>query len=274
MSTPAIPPDATATAHLKLAGADWELEADVTVPAGPTRLRHILPMVQALAGTVVDACANSAEERGQHITCKKGCGACCRQLVPVSQTEARNLRDVVAAMPEPRRAHVHERFADALQRLESGGLLDALRDRAHWTHDNAQPYGMAYFDQGVPCPFLEDESCSIYEDRPSVCREYLVTSPVEECARPQWNRIDRLPVPFRVWTALASFDARPAGSPFLAWVPLTLALEWAENTPDDGQERPGPELLREFFSHLSGKDNAAIPPFHGPAIGSGTRPPE
>jgi Fe-S-cluster containining protein len=37
----------------------------------------------------------------------------------------------------------------------------------------------------MPCPFLEDESCSIHPDRPLVCREYLVTSPAELCAGPR-----------------------------------------------------------------------------------------
>ena len=47
--------------------------------------------------------------RGEAISCKAGCGACCRQLVPVSETEAHHLRDVVEAMPEPRRAAVTAR---------------------------------------------------------------------------------------------------------------------------------------------------------------------
>ena len=37
--------------------------------------------------------------------------------------------------------------------------------------------GREYFQLGIPCPFLEEESCSIYHDRPITCREYLVTSP-------------------------------------------------------------------------------------------------
>ena len=56
----------------------------------------------------------AAAEAGKAISCHKGCGACCRQLVPISRTEGERLVTLVDAMPEPRRAAVLARFADAL----------------------------------------------------------------------------------------------------------------------------------------------------------------
>ena len=40
-----------------------------------------------------------------------------------------------------------------------------------------------YFAAGIPCPFLEEERCGVYDERPVVCREYAVTSPPELCER-------------------------------------------------------------------------------------------
>ena len=53
------------------------------------------------------------------------CGACCRQLVPISALEARELVRLVDRMPEPRRSVLRQRFNDALRRLadETGGRL-------------------------------------------------------------------------------------------------------------------------------------------------------
>ena len=48
---------------------------------------------------------------------------------------------------------------------------------------------------GVPCPFLEDESCSIHPERPLVCREYLVTSPAALCAGPTQEGVTPVAVP-------------------------------------------------------------------------------
>jgi hypothetical protein len=40
---------------------------------------------------------------------------------------------------------------------------------------------------------------------------------------------------------------------WLALVPLILALDWAKAHPDETALRPGPDLLREFFDHVTGK---------------------
>ena len=101
----------TLTADVDLGIGDWRLQAKLSVPAGLTRLRLLLPMVQSLANAVVDLAAEEAEDKGQTISCKKGCGACCRQLVPISEAEARQIRDLVEELPEPRRAHVRARVA-------------------------------------------------------------------------------------------------------------------------------------------------------------------
>jgi hypothetical protein len=115
------------TTDLALAGARWQLRARVTVPAGPTRLRVLLPMVQALTDHVVGAAVKAVEEQGHHVSCQKGCGACCRQLVPIAEEEARQLRDLIEALPEPRRTAVRSRFREARRRLDEAGLLEQLR---------------------------------------------------------------------------------------------------------------------------------------------------
>jgi hypothetical protein len=69
-----------------------------------------------------------------------------------------------------------------------------------------------------------------------------------------------------VWTALARFDKLPPGERFIRWVPLILAPEWADAHPDQTPPRPGPELLKELFEHLTGKEVPA------PPVGLGSGP--
>ena len=166
------------------------------MPAGPTRLRQLLPLVQSFADAVVEGAAKGAEEQGLKISCKKGCGACCRQAVPISEVEARRIRDVVNELPEPRRSQVRARFAEARRRLAEAGLLDDLLHPGDWALRGNASFSLKYFYLGIPCPFLEEESCSIYADRPLTCREYLVTTPAENCARlgPE-SEIGRLKMP-------------------------------------------------------------------------------
>src|SRR5207247_591640 len=100
----------------------------------------------------------------------------------------------------------------------------------------------------IPCPFLEEESCSIHLDRPVQCREYLVTSPPEYCAHPTAETVDRIRIPLRVLNGVARLDEVGPPGPRPPWVPLVVAPEWADAHADDTPARPGPELLRELLT--------------------------
>ena len=110
-----------------------------------------------------------------------------------------------------------------------------------------------YFRLGIPCPFLEQESCSIYAERPITCREFLVTSPAEHCARVDSAGVVRVRLPLRVFNAVARWNVPPSGHVRERWVPLILAPQWAEAHPAEPPPRPGTELLEEFLRHLSVK---------------------
>jgi Fe-S-cluster containining protein len=245
--------DPSVTANIKMTIAGYELEAHMTVPTRPVSLRFMLPLVHSLANGVVDVAVQASEAQGKSISCKKGCGACCRQLVPIAEVEARGLRALVDDLPEPRRTEIRARFADARRRLEAVGVWQKLQERDQLGEGEFQKLGLEYFSQGVACPFLEEESCSIHPDRPVSCREYLVTSPAAECSKPSPETVKLVPMPKKVWTALARFDATPPGMKYLRWVPLIMALAWAQENPDEPAERPGPEWLSELFNRFTDK---------------------
>jgi Fe-S-cluster containining protein len=177
-------------------------------------------------------------------------------MVPIAEAEARRIADLVNDLPEPRRSVIRKRFEEARRRFEASGLWQKMRERDRWAEGASRSIGLDYFAQGVPCPFLEDESCSIHPDRPIGCREYLVTSPAENCSRPTAETIEMVPLPGKVWTALARLDPVPAGAKFLRWVPLIQAVEWAEAHPEEPPDRPGPEWLRELLEHLTTRKKA------------------
>ena len=154
-------------------------------------------------------------------------------------------------LPEPRRSAVKERFARAVARVEGAGLLPALEGRGGNLADRNLETGLAYFALGIACPFLEEESCSIYEERPIACREYLVTSPPAACAEPTAETVVSVPLPTRVWAAMAREEKGFPGSEPAPCVPLVVALRWAAAHLDAETMRPGPELLRSVFARFS-----------------------
>lgn len=226
------------------------VRVEMDVPLGQVRMPELLPALQQAANAFGEAAARKAAREGRPVSCDRGCGACCRQLVPLAPAEARRLAELVASLPDGRRAEVEARFAAARERLSSGGLLARLLAPEGWREGESRALGLAYFDQGVACPFLDEESCTIYHERPIACREYLVSSPPSHCAQPDRFGVDGVTSPVKVWPAVSRTETGAAGER-VAWVPLILAPEWARSHPDDGALLPGPVLLREVFGKFA-----------------------
>ncbi len=98
----------------------------------------------------------------KHISCKKGCTACCHTQVSVSHDEAELLSN----------------------KILSGSILidiDRLANQAQTGDDSTKWYKLDY--QSRQCVFLDSEgSCSVYADRPSVCRSNYSISDASFCS--------------------------------------------------------------------------------------------
>jgi len=213
---------------------DLRIVHAITVPDAAVPAAEVVPALQGLVNAVVEAA-----EMGKAISCRKGCGACCRQLVPVSRTEGERLLQIVEAMPAERRERLKARFTAAEAAIDAGGLKDR-RGRSD------RELSTAYFVLGVPCPFLEDESCSIHPERPLVCREYLVTSPAELCAGPRQEGVTPVAVP------KVSMAARGLQDDKDDWFPLALLMSWARTRPRGTVRRTGPQWMQRFLKRMAG----------------------
>lgn len=243
----------TGTITIKVAGEPLDLT--VTVPAGPVKPYRVLPAVQAMANTVVDKAVHAIEQGGETVSCRKGCGACCRQVVPLAEIEAHQIAALVEQLPEPRRSEVKQRFNEAHAHFEGIGWFDRQRGLATPSRDDLVRIGLDYFREQIPCPFLVDESCSIHPDRPVACREYLVTSPAEHCSSPTRQAVKVIDLQLKPSRPLLRLGQEQpiAGGNF---VPLVLALKWVASNPDAFAEKTGERWMADFFEDLTG---AAIP---------------
>jgi len=255
-------PDASGSvsATLKLKVGSYELQATLTVPARPIKPQAVLPGLHALVDAVVSAAERELDGTDRSVSCRMGCAACCRQAVTISATEAYHIRDLVETVPEPRQGAIRQRFADVSRRAKEAGLYAALMDPGGLSADQREALALDYLALGIPCPFLEAETCSIYADRPLRCREYLVTSPPERCATPGNGDLDPVAVPklSRALQRVGLGDDEPT-----AWPPLALALDWVAAHPDDLPLRTGPAWIRDLLGRVgappAGNGQAASP---------------
>lgn len=236
---------------LTVNGAPLEVEAEA--PPERARLDELLPALRALDNAVVDRAVESVEADGERVSCARGCAACCkRQPVPVSPPEALALSRLVDRMPEPRRSAVRAAFAAAVEQVKGAGIYETYTDRSpSLTREDALATVRRYMALGIHCPFLVDDACGIYEDRPFVCRQYLVTSPPELCENPLDNPVRQVPMPIRLATAVVETTETLNGRAQYT-VPLVLALDHAARHRSElSRKHDARDALAEVVRQLS-----------------------
>lgn len=196
-------------------------------------MSELVPLARSISASMVAISTEHAAREGKTISCQRGCTHCCRQLVPVAPLEAKRLTEVLAALPKEKRQVILQRFADALQKLEAAGLLGAkpaqgLRALVSKETDALAAWNDVsrhYYELRIDCPFLENDSCSIYEERPIACREYnAVTSP--DLCEAFDSAIETIERPVRLGEALTKAGNELARTRDMA-IALPLVLEWA-----------------------------------------------
>lgn len=119
--------------------------------------------------------AFKADDRNPHL-CRAGCSHCCKSgaVFSVTLAEAAQWSLAVAALPAPHRER---------SRREATELLDRQRQafaRVSGPADVPGARDQALFSKrvsglnatGPACPLLVDDLCSVYDDRPLLCRAY------------------------------------------------------------------------------------------------------
>jgi len=239
-----------ACVHLRILGNEHSFELPF-VP-GPTTLMEVLPTARELTARTLEAAARSS---GQSPTCRQGCEACCRHLVMLTGPEAFVLRAAIATMPEAERARFEARLEAALRRAEQTGILGRTGSRAFLAAEALEEEALLtdvarrYFELGIPCPFLDNEACTVYAERPLACREYTVSSDPSFCATFA-HPLTRLIAKARVTRAFGRAAQALAGTRDDG-VPLLLLLEWTEAEREKlARKHDGIDVLRAFLREL------------------------
>jgi len=244
---------------LNLSGG--QLSATVQVPAGPSNLVQILPLLQALDDTFIDDVSSELAAAGQPISCKQGCNHCCYHVVPISLVEAEALAEWIRTLPADQQQELARRFRETLGKLAAAGLMESVahEDWLSPTQD-ATKRALDYLYQRIPCPFLEDGACSIYPIRPFACREYLVVSAPEHCFDPATRQIKGVQLPRRFFTLLGQISAETEETA-RGSIPLVFLFDWMESGSHFNQTGTptGPEVLYDFLQRMSTPKPPALP---------------
>ncbi|HUI55676.1 MAG TPA: YkgJ family cysteine cluster protein [Bryobacteraceae bacterium] len=133
-----------------------------------------MPADRDLVQIIDAALAEAARKSGSWLLCRPGCTECCIGPFPITQLDARRLREGLAELEsrDPQRANrVRRRAREAVARMP-----DYPGDRITGTLDDSLE-GEERFNtlaEEDPCPALDPETgtCDLYAARPVTCRTF------------------------------------------------------------------------------------------------------
>lgn len=136
--------------------------------------------------------AKTLKSTERQISCTKGCSFCCNRQITISEDEGKLLLkyckdqgiDIDWSKLAKQEGLRPESFVDVLKFVEA------------------------------QCVFVGDKGeCKVYEHRPSICRNHMVTSPKKECdmVKGMDNKMDYLIADFAEVVASAMFHCSPTG---------------------------------------------------------------
>jgi Fe-S-cluster containining protein len=228
---------------------DPPVQLAISFIPGPAKLADLVPTARLLCDELTGVFARNVQTHGEKITCHKGCAHCCRYLVPVSAAEAFRMKDEILAIPTARRtAVVHSSLFAAgrilnskIPNLTAGECAGAQTSNSH-LHNISDWYRSLK----LTCPFLANEACTIYQQRPLVCRECMVTSPAPMCDSHSPAYARAVPLAVSVAEALSQVSKSLLGPASEAMI-LPLALLWCSDNADAARRRWPAEVLCDHF---------------------------
>lgn len=191
------------------------------------------------------------------MACRAGCDACCRYLVSLSVPEAFRIREEVFALPAEKRRMVLDGFITASQTVLNarGPVTSRPAESAEAPlerTDLLQELSDWYAALSLDCPMLDGSSCGMYDRRPLVCREHLVTHAPSQCAdRDATDTGHAVTLSMSLAEVLAQWSAELEGTdPQAVILPLTLL--WTQDNRRRGEQTwPAIHLVERLAAVLA-----------------------
>lgn len=223
------------------------------------RLSDIVPVARQLSTNLVLLMLETLGRENEGVPCRKGCSACCSYLIPLSIPEVFRFREEVLAMPQEKGREVLARCLEVSSRIigavpgDASGAVESLAEGSVEAREVVEWYG----GLDVACPLLSEDLCTHYNERPTVCREHIITGDSPACrdipSDNSSNEGPHIPVmPVSVLQALGELAADLEGRDLEA-VMLPLALPWAEDNLERGRRSwPARLIVERFVAILQG----------------------
>lgn len=220
------------------------LKLNLGVKRQETSLAALVPLARQLSERIINTAVKVLKAEGKHIPCKAGCSKCCSYLVPLTVPEAIRLNMEIAQMEKWHRERVNIKCLSASKKILESKVLKS---------SDINQLGSKYSELKVACPFARQGMCTVYWQRPLVCREHLVTG-AENCARSE--KVDIIEMPVRMSDVLGTVSAELEGRQVEAVI-LPLLMAWNDNNAERPPRRYSAVMAAERIASLMMQLNKA-----------------
>ena len=232
-------------------------------------IRHKIAVFEQIQQEISD----QIEHNGKKFTCRKGCPYCCVLYIEADIQECEAIvyylyhnSNVLSIFLEqyPIWRQKTGKYGDLLMihyqalhkmRREEYAVINQIEELADTLLD--------YQWLNVPCPFLRDNMCLIYEVRPYVCATHYTTSPAEWCSPLNPFQSDVYRTETRGDKSDLSFYHEQLGEPVISSMPL-LVYEILEGGFSYLANVTGLKSLEEVV--MNDPEVKALLPNHGKVI--------
>ena len=241
------------TINLELDVLDERLRFCIGVADERVRLADIVPLARTISARIADIVIARNRREGIDIACRKGCGHCCKShLVPLAVPEVFRLKEYIYSRPRDLRdamlrscllaakdilTEEPPEFIAPRTPTDSIDSLAFLSDVSRW-----------YVSLGACCPFLSNNICTIYENRPLACRDYFVYGGSNACVNAD-VATERVKMPVPMVGVLGQLAGEFEDDDIEA-VMLPLTPVWCEQNVDRAERTWSAKAMAERFVEI------------------------
>jgi len=240
--------------ELKLDIFGKSLHIRIGAEKNPAKLSDLVPLARLLSTKIILATRQHITNKGDIIACHANCSQCCRYLVPLTIPEAIRLTEEVMAMPQWKRRFANEwslLIARCILELTPKHTLEKFTNTQLKSGCNLKDISDWYSLINLPCPFLLNGLCMIYEQRPIACREHLVIGSVLNCKVDSTNQVQPVQMPISILEALAQLTSELEQTTIEAII-LPFAVVWCRENPEYFKHTwPASQLVKGFINILT-----------------------
>ena len=175
-------------------------------------------------------------KQGETVACHKGCPSCCVMYVEANVQECEAIAYYLYEKPLVMSHFLKQyewwrdrmrRLGDPFDRCEKVLHLKPGEELSRYDRDILFNVLQLYHEANIPCSFLDEGACSIYEVRPYCCVNHYVTTPEdwcrsENCCNPTFSHRPKVYMTDIDEIDSRSFYLRDLSRPVIGFLPTTV----------------------------------------------------